>query len=194
MQKQAPHDKAAQMRLMVAAYEKMGKALKATGRPMFSRSASTDGTRRGSGRRRWAETCGGQRATSIRIGTASTRSSRNRTGWRSTRGQGTGTIRTCLRWATASCRLPKTGRIFHVGHAGGAAARGTTLPDMKPEIKAILTNKDVIAIDQDSLGKQGTRAYSDGEVEVWTRQLSGGAMAVAVLAAGDSRYSTHHFI
>ena len=34
MEKQAPNDKAAQMRLMVAAYEKMGKALKATGRPI----------------------------------------------------------------------------------------------------------------------------------------------------------------
>ena len=34
MQKQAPVDKAAQMRLMIAAYEKMDKALKATGRPI----------------------------------------------------------------------------------------------------------------------------------------------------------------
>jgi len=64
---------------------------------------------------------------------------------------------------------------------------------MKPEIKAILTNKDVIAIDQDPLGHQATRAYSDGEVEVWTRHLSGGALAIAVLDAGDSRYSTHPF-
>jgi alpha-galactosidase len=34
MQKQAPHDKAAQMKLMTDAYEKMGKALKSTGRPI----------------------------------------------------------------------------------------------------------------------------------------------------------------
>src|SRR5277367_6383799 len=33
MEKQAPHDKAAQMKLMVAAYAKMSRALKATGRP-----------------------------------------------------------------------------------------------------------------------------------------------------------------
>jgi alpha-galactosidase len=70
---------------------------------------------------------------------------------------------------------------------------GNDLPNMKPEIKAILTNKDVIAIDQDRLGHQATRAYSDGEVEVWTRHLSGGALAIAVLDAGDSRYSTHPF-
>ena len=70
---------------------------------------------------------------------------------------------------------------------------GNDLTTMKPEIKAILTNRDVIAINQDALGKQGTRTYSDGEVEVWTRQLQGGAMAVAIIAAGDSRYSTHPF-
>jgi len=64
---------------------------------------------------------------------------------------------------------------------------------MKPEIRPYLTNRDVIAIDQDPLGRQGIRAYSDGEVEVWTRQLQGGAIAVAIVAAGDSRYSTHPF-
>jgi alpha-galactosidase len=70
---------------------------------------------------------------------------------------------------------------------------GNDLPNMKPEIKAILTNRDVIAIDQDRLGRQGSRVYSDGEVEVWSRNLSDGALAIAVLNAGDSRYSTHSF-
>jgi alpha-galactosidase len=64
---------------------------------------------------------------------------------------------------------------------------------MKPEIKAILTNKDVIAVNQDRLGKQGSRVYSDGEVDVWARHLAGGAMAVAVVNAGSDRYSTHPF-
>ena len=50
---------------------------------------------------------------------------------------------------------------------------GNDLPNMKPEIKAILTNRDVIAIDQDPLGKQASRIYSDGEVDVWARHLSG---------------------
>jgi alpha-galactosidase len=70
---------------------------------------------------------------------------------------------------------------------------GNDLPNMTPEIKAILTNKDVIAVNQDKLGKQGTRAYSDGEVDVWTRHLAGGALAMAVVNAGDSRFSTHPF-
>ena len=58
---------------------------------------------------------------------------------------------------------------------------------------AILTNRDVIAIDQDGLGREATRAYSDGEVDVWTRRLSGGAMAIAVVNAGSDRYSSHPF-
>ncbi|HUX46296.1 MAG TPA: glycoside hydrolase family 27 protein, partial [Terracidiphilus sp.] len=70
---------------------------------------------------------------------------------------------------------------------------GNDLPNMKPEVKAILTNKDVIAIDQDKLGHQASRSYVDGEVEVWTRHLSGGAMAVAVLNVGSDRVSTHPF-
>jgi len=58
---------------------------------------------------------------------------------------------------------------------------------MKPEISDILINRDVIAIDQDRLGREATRAYADGEVEVWTRHLSGGAFAIAVLNAGSAR-------
>jgi len=68
---------------------------------------------------------------------------------------------------------------------------GNDLPNMTPEIKAILTNKDVIAIDQDKLGREGTKAYADGESEVWTRRLAGGALAIAVLNVGYDRTSNH---
>jgi alpha-galactosidase len=71
---------------------------------------------------------------------------------------------------------------------------GNDLTSMKPEVTAILTNRNVIAIDQDKLGKQGSRAYAEGEVEVWTRHLAGGALAVAVInCAENDRFSTHPF-
>jgi alpha-galactosidase len=70
---------------------------------------------------------------------------------------------------------------------------GNDLPNMTPEVRAILTNREVIAIDQDSLGREATRAYSDGEVDVWTRHLANGSMAIAVVNAGSDRYSTHPF-
>jgi alpha-galactosidase len=70
---------------------------------------------------------------------------------------------------------------------------GNDLPNMKPEITAILTNRDVIAIDQDRLGHQARFIYSNGEVEVWARELANGAKAIAILNAGDNLYSTHPF-
>jgi alpha-galactosidase len=70
---------------------------------------------------------------------------------------------------------------------------GNDLPNMKPEIHDILTNREVIAIDQDRLGHQATRVYSEGEVDVWARPLANGAMAIAVVNAGSDRYSSHPF-
>jgi alpha-galactosidase len=64
---------------------------------------------------------------------------------------------------------------------------------MKPEIHAILTNRDVIAIDQDPLGHEARHIYSKGEVEVWARDLQGGAKAIAIVNAGSEVYSTHPF-
>jgi alpha-galactosidase len=70
---------------------------------------------------------------------------------------------------------------------------GNDLPHMKPEIKSILTNPGVIAINQDPLGHQARRVYSQGEVEVWSRELKDGAIAIAILNAGSDLYSTHPF-
>ncbi len=45
---------------------------------------------------------------------------------------------------------------------------------MSADTKEILMNKEVIAIDQDKLGKQGVRVRQDGELEVWKKDLSDG--------------------
>ena len=57
---------------------------------------------------------------------------------------------------------------------------GNDLSRMTPDTLAILTNKDVIAIDQDALGKQGDRLSQEGMQEIWSRPLSGGAVAVGL--------------
>jgi alpha-galactosidase len=41
-------------------------------------------------------------------------------------------------------------------------------------------NKEAIAIDQDALGKQGDRLYESGDLDVWTKALSGGRVAVGL--------------
>jgi alpha-galactosidase len=55
---------------------------------------------------------------------------------------------------------------------------GNDLEKMTPEIKEILTNKEVIAVDQDALGMQGRRVRKDGDTEVWSKQLKDGSRAV----------------
>lgn len=57
---------------------------------------------------------------------------------------------------------------------------GNDLAQMTAETRSILTNREVIAVDQDALGRQGDRAYQEGPLEVWTRPLSGGDMAVGL--------------
>ena len=57
---------------------------------------------------------------------------------------------------------------------------GNDLRSMSPAIIAILTNGEVIAVDQDKDGKQGTRVWKSGDQEIWTRPLSGRAHAVAL--------------
>jgi alpha-galactosidase len=63
---------------------------------------------------------------------------------------------------------------------------GNDLRNISPEIHDILTNKEVIAVDQDALGRQGRRVWKDGDLEVWAKQLQDGGRAVVLLNRGAS--------
>jgi len=63
---------------------------------------------------------------------------------------------------------------------------GNDLRNMRPEIHDILTNKEVIAIDQDPLGQEGERVAKNGDLEVWAKQLKDGSRAVILFNRGDS--------
>jgi alpha-galactosidase len=63
---------------------------------------------------------------------------------------------------------------------------GNDLTNMTPETKSILLNKEVIAVDQDPLGKQGDRVYQTGPLEVWSKPLSGGDLAVGLFNRTNS--------
>jgi alpha-galactosidase len=63
---------------------------------------------------------------------------------------------------------------------------GNDLSKVTPVDLGILTNKDVIAIDQDPLGKQGDRVWAEGFTEIWSKPLSGGAQAVAIFNRSDT--------
>jgi alpha-galactosidase len=66
---------------------------------------------------------------------------------------------------------------------------GNDLRTMSMEVLQILTNRDVIKVDQDPLGQQGTRAWASPDSvsvrqEIWTRPLENGAHAVAAFNRG----------
>jgi alpha-galactosidase len=63
---------------------------------------------------------------------------------------------------------------------------GNDLRDMSAETKDILMNKEVIAVDQDPLGKEGYRFAKNGDTEVWVKPLSKDAYAVAFFNRGSS--------
>jgi len=63
---------------------------------------------------------------------------------------------------------------------------GNDLSRMDADTLRILTNKDVIAVDQDPLGKQGRRALKEGDLEVWVRPLQGGEFAAVLFNRGKT--------
>lgn len=69
---------------------------------------------------------------------------------------------------------------------------GNDLRSMSSATKAILTNKDVIAVDQDRLGVQGRRIARRGDADVWSKPLANGDRAVLLLnrGAGDLTVQT----
>jgi alpha-galactosidase len=55
---------------------------------------------------------------------------------------------------------------------------GNDIRSMTPEIKDILMNKEVIALNQDTLGIQGSKIRDDADFEVWSKPLSDGSKGV----------------
>jgi alpha-galactosidase len=58
---------------------------------------------------------------------------------------------------------------------------GNDIQNMSKETKAILTNKEAIAVDQDSLGIQGFKYSVSDSVETWFKPLSKDAWALCFL-------------
>ena len=61
---------------------------------------------------------------------------------------------------------------------------GNDARKMPEQVRDILNNPEVIAIDQDALGQQGRRVKKNGDVEVWSKQLADGGRAVVLLNRG----------
>jgi alpha-galactosidase len=54
------------------------------------------------------------------------------------------------------------------------------LTKMSSEARSVLTNREVIAVDQDSAGIQGRRVGQEGPLEIWMKPLADGSKAVGL--------------
>lgn len=61
---------------------------------------------------------------------------------------------------------------------------GNDLREMTSSIRDILTNREVIAVDQDKEGKQGSRRWKSGDQEIWIRPLAQSALVVGFFNRG----------
>jgi len=86
-------------------------------------------------------------------------------------------------------RLTKTEQITHITIWSMAAAPlliGCDMSDMDEFTRAVLTNHDVIEVDQDPLGVQAVKVAEKGETLVWARPLWDGTKAVALFNRGET--------
>lgn len=61
---------------------------------------------------------------------------------------------------------------------------GNDLRSMSEQTIQILTNKEIIALNQDKGYKQATRVLKNGDIEVWLKPLAGGSKAIAIMNRG----------
>jgi alpha-galactosidase len=181
MRKEAPNDTQKQDAMMIAAYAKMHRALEATGRPIIFSLCEY-------GRDdvwTWGASVGGNL-------------------WRTT-----GDIQDNYQRMTDigfnQLGLAKYARPGHwndpdmleIGNGGmnydeekthmslwailaAPLIAGNDLSHMSAQTLSVLTNREVIAVDQDTLGKEGSRAFAVGMTEIWTKPLKGGAVAAGL--------------
>ena len=64
---------------------------------------------------------------------------------------------------------------------------GNDLQNMTPETKSVLMNKEVIALDQDSLGRQAICYRDNGDYQIWIKQLVNDERAICLLNRSDEK-------
>jgi alpha-galactosidase len=84
-------------------------------------------------------------------------------------------------------RLTPNEQMLHVGLWALQAAPlfiGADLSQLDPFTLALLTNDEVLDVNQDPLGRAAGRVWKEGRLEVWARPLSDGTVAVGLFNRG----------
>ncbi len=94
-----------------------------------------------------------------------------------------------LGWSTniRPTKLTKHEQVTHITLWSMLAAPlllGCDLTRIDDWTLRLIANPEVVAIDQDSLGKAAVRTWSEGKIEAWTRPLDDGGIAVALFNRG----------
>ena len=63
---------------------------------------------------------------------------------------------------------------------------GNDLRSMSAETKELLTNSEVLAVDQDKKGVQGHRVWQEGPLEIWVKPLADGSQAAGLFNRSES--------
>ncbi len=62
---------------------------------------------------------------------------------------------------------------------------GADMPQLDPFTFNLLANDEVLAVNQDSLGKQASRKAKDGDTEIWAKDMADGSKAVGLFNRGE---------
>jgi alpha-galactosidase len=185
MKKAAPGDQAKQYQMMREAYEKMHKALQATGRPIYFSLCQYgwDSVWK------WGPTVGGNswRTTDDIEDNYMSMSNIGFSQAGLSKYAGPGHWNDPDMLEVGNGKMKYNEYLTHMSLWAMLAApllAGNDLSQMSAETKSILLNKDVIAIDQDPLGKQGDRVSAEGPFEVWSKPLKDGSLAVGLFNRG----------
>ena len=188
MNREAPGDMPKQFAMMKAAYEKMHQALLKTGRPIFYSLCQYGWDAVWE----WGPTVGANAwRTTGDIDPSFDRMAllgRGQAGLEQYAAPGHWNDPDMLE--VGNGKLKPTENRLHMAMWAMLAApllAGNNLSQMTPDTVAVLTNKDVIAIDQDPLGKQATRTFAEGPIEVWQKPLANGEVAVAIFNFGSQQ-------
>jgi alpha-galactosidase len=183
--KAAPGDQAKQYQMMRDAYEKMHKALQATGRPIYFSLCQYgwDSVWK------WGPTVGGNswRTTDDIEDNYMSMSNIGFSQAGLSKYAGPGHWNDPDMLEVGNGKMKYNEYLTHMSLWAMLAApllAGNDLSQMSAETKSILLNKDVIAIDQDPLGKQGDRVSAEGPFEVWSKPLKDGSLAVGLFNRG----------
>ena len=142
----------------------------------------------GGGERPWAEICGAQPRTSRIATTGMSVIGFDQDGLEPFAGPGHWNDPDML---GSRQRWHESRRVHHPHESVGAARRSAScgqrsVEDDSRRLWSILTNKEVIAVDQDAKGVQGRRVAQEGPLEVWAKPLADGSVAVGLFNRGES--------